>query len=214
MKGEIMRWYVDKGLAQLNVQMRKRYPGIVIGTIGDKNHRPPSQHIPEADGSVDAADYMIGMKFTRADAERTFRTLRANRDRRLLYAIYDGQIFSSVTQPWRLREYTGSDDHSGHLHVSVNDLHETDGSPWRLEARTVKMANIVGSLPVLRYGDDDDDLGHAWVRRVQLLRGLPADGIYGPQTAEAVRALMKAGDGRTVDAKTWAWLLALQPRVE
>lgn len=211
-----MRWYVDKGLAQLNVQMRKRYPGIVIGTIGDKNHKPPSQHIPEADGSVDACDYMIGAKFPPAEAARLFRTLRAGRDRRILYAIYDRKIFSSVTQPWKLRDYQGDDPHTGHLHLSVNDLHEQDGSPWRLEARTVVMTNIVGSLPVLKYGDDDDDLGHAWVRRVQLLRGLTPDGIYGPKTAAAIRQLMSrhGDDGRTVDATVWAWLLALQPRVQ
>lgn len=209
-----MKWYVDKGLAQFNAQMRKRYPGIVIGTIGDENHRPPSQHIPEADGSVDASDYMIGAKFPPREAARVFRTLRANRDRRILYAIYDRQIFSSVTQPWKLRPYGGDDPHTGHLHLSVNDLHETDGSPWRLESRTVKMINLVGSMPILKFGDDDDDLGHAWVRRVQLLRGIPADGIYGPQTADAVRKLMGAGDGRTVDGTVWAWLLAMQPRIE
>lgn len=209
-----MEWYVDKGLAQLNKQLRKRYPGIVIGTIGDKHHKPPSQHVPEADGSVDASDYMIGHYFPRREADRTFRALLRNRDPRLLYVIYDRKIFSSVVQPFRVRDYDGDDPHTGHMHVSVNDLHERDGSPWKLEARKVTMTDLDGQLPVLKFGDDDDDLGHAWVRRVQLLRGITPDGIYGMQTAAAVKKLMNGGDGRTVGAREWAWLLALQPRVK
>lgn len=127
-------WYVDKGLATLIRQLKTRFPGIVIGTIGDPDHSSRlSDHNPEADGSVDAADPMLGSSFTKADAIWLWNTLRRYKDRRIAYIIWDHQIVSSTVSPWVVRTYEGSDPHTGHVHISVNDKHETDASEWKLE---------------------------------------------------------------------------------
>lgn len=121
-------WYPDKGLATLIAQWREEHPGAVVGTIADENHNPPSEHIPEADGSVDAGDFMEGNGVTQADLDDLAERLRAGRDRRIAYVIRRQRIFSSTVQPWVWRTYTGA--YHGHTHVSVNDLHENDTTRW------------------------------------------------------------------------------------
>lgn len=130
-------WYVDKGLATLIAQVKKKFPGIVVGTIGDTAHQAEhSDHNPEADGSVDAADFMLGKHFTEENAQWLVNTLVHFKDPRIAYIIWNGRIISSTKQngkaAWTWRVYTGSNPHRDHPHVSVNDKHETDASPWRL----------------------------------------------------------------------------------
>ena len=152
-------WYVDKGLATLVTQLKKRFPGIVIGTIGDPAHSSrDSDHNPEEDGSVDAADPMLGKSFTEKDAEWLWNTLRRYRDKRIAYIIWNRQIVSSTVQPWVVRKYTGSDPHTGHLHISVNDKHETDGSEWKLEEEK-SMAAVEMSTVITLSPDACDALG-------------------------------------------------------
>lgn len=135
------KWHLDKGLGTLKRQYEDAYPGIVIGTIGDTAHQnEPSDHNPEEDGSVDAIDPMIGPHFTTADAEREVDALVKSRDRRIAYIIWDRRIISSTVSPWKWRRYTRSDPHTGHFHLSVNDKHETDGSPWKIAKKVVQVA--------------------------------------------------------------------------
>jgi peptidoglycan hydrolase-like protein with peptidoglycan-binding domain len=58
--------------------------------------------------------------------------------------------------------------------------------------------------PVLRSGVDNDPV---WVKILQVKMGIKADGIFGPNTAAAVRAF-QAGNGIPADGvvgqKTWA----------
>lgn len=126
-------WYVDKGLGLLIALLRARFPGIVIGTIGDEEHRArKSGHNPEADGSVDAADPTIGPHFTFANAQWLVNQLVASRDPRIAFIIWNRRIISSTVSPWTWRPYLLADPHTGHVHIEVNDLHENDLSPWDL----------------------------------------------------------------------------------
>lgn len=122
-------WYVDRGLAKLIGQWREAHPGAVVGTIGDPAHQgTDSDHNPEADGSVDAGDFMPGASVSQADLDEFAEMLRAHRDPRIAYVIRRQRIFSSTISPWQWRSYSGA--YHGHTHVSVNDRHENDTTPW------------------------------------------------------------------------------------
>lgn len=198
--------------------MRDLFPRIEIGTIGDARHRLEiSDHNPNGYGRVNAADFMIGTGgFTQGYAVWLCAWL--TQDSRTKYVIYNHRIWNP-RHGWN--DYTGSDPHTGHVHLSVNDIACTNIAPWKLSGRKVTMENLpAGSLPVLRQGDKDPVVGpYMHVHRVQQLlymNGDDADGIYGPKTSAAVKAKMAnpAYDGKMVDAKVWAKLLALMPPVK
>jgi hypothetical protein len=186
----MVSWYLDKGLDRLSAQLKNKFAGIVIGTIGDQSHQNRnSAHNPEADGSVDAIDPMIGKTFRHADAEALFHVLHDARDPRLKNVIWDGQIFSSETRPWVIREYTGSaDPHTGHMHIEVNDKHENDGSPWRIASRALPYVRYSVNMPLYREGDDERQFdGYDLISRIQRVAGIePADGIWGPATSRGL----------------------------
>lgn len=206
-------WYVDKGLAKLISQLKEKFPGIVIGTIGDENHQgTTSDHNPEADGSVDAADPMLGKSFDKNDAEWLWATLRQYRDERIAYIIWNGQIVSSTVEPWKVRKYTGSDPHTGHLHISVNDKHENDTREWQLAGKKYTMLNLGDvALPALKYGMSDADYdGWNVIKRMQRILKVDDDGVYGPQTRDALKNWFDGEvDGKSVDATMWKSLYGI-----
>lgn len=113
-------WSVSPILVPLVGDVRAKHPGIVVGTIGDPAHQAEeSDHNPDQWDFVCAADFMIGTHFTAADAEALFQRLRALRDGRTAYVIYNRRIFSRTVSAWTVRPYTEEDPHTGHLHVSV-----------------------------------------------------------------------------------------------
>lgn len=203
-----MAWYVDKGLATLIRQIKDRYPGIVIGTIGDTAHQNrKSDHNPESDGSEDAADFMIGKHFTKNDAEWLFDTLYRHRDPRIAFVRYNNRIYSSTVSPWEIRHLAG---HTDHLHLSVNDKHENDTRLWRLGGLMHKMESLTGyALPILKYGENDRDFDGYWsITRAQRLLQVTDDGDYGPKTATAVAELI-GGNGKIIDQRVWIKLAGL-----
>lgn len=209
----MVKWFTDPGLLTLDGQLRDRYPGIIIYHIGDANHKPPSDHLPEADGSVDASDFMVRGKFDREAARWLVRTLVKYKDPRIAYIIFEGHIISSTVSPWMWRDYGGSNPHDDHIHLSVNDKHESDRSEWKLseEMRDNSLSLSGFTLPVLKYGESDSDFGgYDLVRRAQRQLGVSADGEYGSQTASAVKALMDGeGDGKKIDIAVWRRLYGL-----
>lgn len=68
------------------------------------------------------------------DADFLVEQLRINRDPRIKYVIAERRMFSSYptsTHPaWTWRPYSGSNPHSSHVHVSVNQDFMFDMSPW------------------------------------------------------------------------------------
>jgi N-acetyl-anhydromuramyl-L-alanine amidase AmpD len=66
------------------------------------------------------------------------------------------------------------------------------------------------SLPELKYGMKDSDYKGYWnISKMQDLLGVPVDGDYGAQTAAAVKAKVKKGDGKTVDLDDWMVIYGL-----
>lgn len=207
-----MSWYVDPGLAVLIKQVKDANPGMTVYTIGDANHASTvSDHNPDPDGSVDAADFMIRDGFTADDAERLFQQLRASRDGRIKYVIYNRRIFSRTVSPWSVRAYSGTDPHTNHVHVSVEDINKST-TRWKVGYRTVSFDLVSGALPVLKYGDSDpiDASGWSHVARAQRLLHVDADGDYGPMTQAAVKAILPDTDGKTIAGPLWRRLVGMR----
>lgn len=173
-----MSWRSARALEQLDREMRARFPGMTIWTVGDADHRSrPSDHNPDDhddDAStpsvVSAHDY-VG----RAQALWLWNHITDAEDKRVEYVIHDGQI-TGEDYGWEVQPYTGSNPHETHTHVSVGrgsdsdltrpDLFDDD-SPWGVAPDDGDVAEpepepepdnwtetIVENLPTLSKRDD------------------------------------------------------------
>lgn len=225
-----VNWHVDEGLQVLIAEWKKAHPGAVVGTIGDAAHLSrDSDHNPEPSGSepgqdageVDAADFMQGNGVTDAHLDELFNELVDHRDPRILYIIRNRIIVSSVVQPWVKRPYGGSDPHTEHLHLSVNDRFDRNTATWNLgEADVQKVhdyTNISGKLPNLAFGMEDDQFsGYNAIHRMQAVLNyldasvpdLDLDGVYGAETKRKVARVQKT-DGSKVSATELAGILGI-----
>ena len=62
------------------------------------------------------------------DCKKIFQYLKG--DKRVKYLIFQGKIWSKDRADEGDREYTGSNKHNKHLHISINDKYGNDTSPW------------------------------------------------------------------------------------
>ena len=62
------------------------------------------------------------------DCADIFEILKA--DNRVKYLIFQGKIWSKEKAEQGNRQYTGSNPHNKHLHISINSASATDTSPW------------------------------------------------------------------------------------
>lgn len=226
-----INWYVDEGLARLIAEWEAAHPGCVVYTIGDASHASrDSEHNPEPAGSlpgedlgeVDAADFMIGHGVTHEDLQDLRDQLIAHRDPRLWYVIWNHKITSSTTQPWVERNYSGKDQHTDHVHVSVNDKFDKNTADWKWEADVAKQWTYTdlpkAKLPSLKFGDDDAAFdGYNQVHRAMFMLNyvdggktadLDVDGIYGAKMRAKVKAVL-GGDGSKISATQLAGLLGI-----
>jgi hypothetical protein len=198
-------WYVDPGLARFITQWRGLHPFSTVWTIGDPAHQATiSDHNPEADGSVDAADVMPGTGVDQQDLDDLAEVLRVNRDPRIKYVIRRQRIFFGPDgpQPFTWRPYTG--DYHGHVHLSVGDAHE--GKPataWDLTApegeempTLQEIQTAVWSAESAEYFDADGDGVRQKRTRVDILHRAEA----AAQRAEdaALRAVADAAEIRAM----------------
>ncbi len=51
-------------------------------------------------------------------------------DERVNYLIFNSKIWSRARRKEGNRKYSGSNPHTKHLHISINDTHADDTSPW------------------------------------------------------------------------------------
>lgn len=121
---------VDRGLAVVIAEWKARHPGALVGTQGDDHHTPPSDHLPDEADTIDAGDFMVGNGVTDADLDDLAARLIASRDPRIAYVIRRQTIVSSTVRPWEKRPYPGA--YHGHVHLSVNERHADDTTPWEL----------------------------------------------------------------------------------
>jgi hypothetical protein len=200
----------NPALNKLDSQLKAAHPGMEIGWIADKNHKPPSDHIPDPDGTVDALDPMLGTHYTRDDAERDVLALAKSRDKRIAYIIFQRQIISSTVKPWVWRPYSGSDPHTGHWHISTLDEQENSTTEWKLYVPyNVPTIEISGTVPLLKQGMADQPGAVAHIHRMQHLLGVTADGDFGANTEKALRTYLGTSYHGTVDLDAWRKLLGL-----
>jgi GH25 family lysozyme M1 (1,4-beta-N-acetylmuramidase) len=120
------RWRVAESLLVLLDQANKSAPHrdkSNDGTIGDEAHQwRESDHNPwikdNGVGVVSALDLTNDPRHG-CDCESIAESLRAGKDPRIKYVIWNRRIFSSTIQPWTWRKYSGANPHREHIHISV-----------------------------------------------------------------------------------------------
>lgn len=163
-----MAWRAARSLLVLHQQLQAGAPRAKPpatgadewGLVGDAAHDPTSDHTPKDFAGwghqiVTAADFPnrpdLGL-----DAHEVLDDLRRARDRRVKYAISNGQIYSSYPvggyAAWQWRPYNpkGGDKHFTHGHLSVvGNATADDTRPWR----------TIGAPAAGAPNEDEDDMG-------------------------------------------------------
>ncbi len=67
-------------------------------------------------------------------------------DKRVKYLIFNKKIWSKDKAHLGNRSYTGSNPHTKHLHVSINDGHGDDTSPWFWWMNQPKLVNQIKAV--------------------------------------------------------------------
>lgn len=214
----MMPWRVAESLAKLREQVNAAAPDrskASDGTIGDAAHAASvSDHNPDTAGVVHAFDLTHDPKHG-VDIAAIAEALRLSRDPRIKYVIANRRIFAGANgpSPWVWRDYTGTDPHTNHVHISVNTARADDRNPWQLATQTKDdldmnaterkqliddIADAVVSRPVPRPGNKPVALGAQ----------VGAANVNSYRTLAAVRALAHPDDVanavvhalRTIDA--------------
>jgi hypothetical protein len=190
-------WRLATSLAVLRTELDKAYPNRPKqsdGTIGDARHQAePSDHNPNSNGIVCAFDITA---FSESDRlAEVFRKMGSANDR-VAYVIWNHRI-ASAHNSWEWVEYTRADPHTSHIHVSViQDPKQYDkATPWPIASAPAPSAKpwysrVLSVRSPLLSGSD--------VKHVQSRLHVTTDGLYGPNTASAVRAFQHS-HGLAVD---------------
>jgi peptidoglycan hydrolase-like protein with peptidoglycan-binding domain len=212
-------WFLAPCLAQLRDEVDAAFPRRSKksdGTIGDAAHSArTSQHNPN-----DMNDDVPNGAVTAIDITATNAALRAAVLKAAIghpncwYVINNEKIWSS-TYDWEEQEYTGTNPHTDHIHVSCKQTAKAVKSTRSWLGGTASSGNDVKPparvLPVLGRGDshelvpvlkrflgvkahtDDPKFGYGLyraVKRYQKMQGLTVDGWVGDNTwATILRAL-------------------------
>ena len=98
---------------------RKKASDGLLPSAAHINQNPDSDH--NTGYAVDLThDPVFGM-----DCDEVYARLKS--DKRVKYLIFKGRIWSSEKGD---REYTGSNKHNKHIHISIKDNCGNDTSPW------------------------------------------------------------------------------------
>lgn len=201
-------WHLNGSLVACRGQLKQRYRGLVVYSIGDEDHQQrKSDHNPNKYHRVNANDYMLdkGSAFHHADALWVCKRLVT--DARTKYVIYDRQIWEAGE--WR--PYGGTNPHTDHVHHSVFDSAHTKREAWPLETKAWPHAKLDNyAIPLLQIGMDDRDYeGYNCIERVQRMVGAKVDGIYGRKTAVALQAWFPGDDCVTLTREMYCALMGI-----
>jgi hypothetical protein len=138
---DLSPWRVSYGLTRLLHQINEKAPNrnkASDGSIGDAAHQATtSDHNPDSKGIVRAMDFTNDPAHG-ADMGVITEAIRQSHDPRVAYMIFNHRIVSSTILPWTWRSYSGTDPHTGHMHIStVSDDPIADGiQPWSITLGT------------------------------------------------------------------------------
>jgi peptidoglycan hydrolase-like protein with peptidoglycan-binding domain len=211
-----MSWRLAKSLETLRKQINEAAPGrskASDGTVGDAAHATrASDHNPwvkdGAVGVVTALD-ITHDPLNGVDCAAIAEALRASRDPRLKYIIWNRRIWTPTQSPnWRA--YKGVNPHDRHVHVSVISTkarYDNEG-PWAWgAAKTNTAADVVEDLPLLHEGITGQD-AHIALAKAALQIALKAEKGFGPLLDGLARGFQKQ-HGLKVDGKigSYTWPL-------
>ncbi len=180
-----------KSLLALRARIDAVYPDRKTksdGIVGDAAHQSrASDHNPwvsdGAKGVVTAID-ITHDPASGCDAGRIVEALRASRDKRIKYLIWNRRIANASAiggvAPWTWRSYTGKNPHDHHFHLSVKPdkaLYD-DEAPWTIQ-------RMEESLNVDEVVDTDADI-------LQALAALGANIITHAPALPQIDALQEA----------------------
>lgn len=131
-----MSWFLSPALETLRKEVNGVYPSrskVSDGTLGDASHQArTSDHNPASDGEVCAWDCTYDPATGLGVAPELAEFLRAHKDPRIKYVIWNKQMFRSYPKPgipaWQWSPYTGTNTHEHHAHVSVKL--DSSAAPW------------------------------------------------------------------------------------
>jgi hypothetical protein len=122
--------------------LRKKISDGLLPSAAHRNQNPDSDH-----NTGFAVDLTHDPK-NGVDCKIIFQKLKE--DERVKYLIFKGKIWSRERSSEGDREYNGSNQHTKHLHISINDDKGKDTSPWFWWMNAPKPINqIVASLTSL-----------------------------------------------------------------
>lgn len=131
-----MSWRLAPSLAALFAEINTEWPKrdrSSDGSVGDTAHQArKSEHNPNADPADDVPDGMVTAIDIDKDGLDVKRLLDALiGDPRVWYVIWNRKIYSR-NHSWVGRVYTGSNPHTGHVHVSLVQTRKAcqDTGPW------------------------------------------------------------------------------------
>jgi len=138
-------WRLARAITALREEVNRQAPNrnkASDGTIGDAAHRSrDSDHNPwieDGDTGVVSAIDITHDGAGGCSAETLAQSLQSGRDARVKYVIWNRRIMSSYahngTAPWVWRNYSGSNPHTRHIHISLNSRKSDYDStaPWRI----------------------------------------------------------------------------------
>lgn len=224
-------WRLAKSLDVLRDEIKSKYSGTTVWTIGDADHQSGySDHNPTTKGVVCAIDVKAdgGMEL-----HAFVRHLVTNQHPNLRYVIFNRKIYQRRNK-FAAQDYNGSNAHATHVHVSVGngpDGRSTSGydstaswgiddlgkppapsAPAKPSKPSTEKNRLGDKMPTLKRGSKGTD-----VRRLQGLltaNGYKTaiDGIFGPQTEKKVKAF-QSKHAKPVDSivgkLTWNALLGV-----
>jgi hypothetical protein len=92
---------------------------------------PSAAHIKQSPDSDHNTGYAVDLTHDpkhNIDCKDIFEKLKE--DKRVKYLIFQGKIWSKERAKEGNRKYTGSNQHTNHLHISINEGMGKDTSPW------------------------------------------------------------------------------------
>lgn len=128
-----MAWRAAPSVAAILSQATALWPAratFADGTIGDAAHAArTSDHNPDSRGIVHAADLTHDPDHG-VDCAVLSEAIRARRDPRVKYVIFNRRIFDGGVWAWQ--PYDGLSPHTEHMHVSIlsTTTAEDDVRPW------------------------------------------------------------------------------------
>jgi len=209
-------WHIAASLETLREQLNTAFPErskVSDGAIGNSEHSArASDHNPNENHTVCARDFTHDPQ-TGIDCQWLADTLVKNKDPRIKYIIWNHQICSSTTSPWKWRPYSGKNGHTHHLHLSVNAAPKLAESTqkWDLDfPDNTKINDVAKGISTLSAGASQSAIQKPLASTPDQggLSGAPADSQVGDVPAGAASSETKVevteGGGVKVDTSSSA----------